>query len=318
MDSDMDSGLVSAPVADTAVPRRPPSGVWRQSWHRFRRNRAGMIGLFLVTLVVLTAIIGPFAAPYDPNDHAAMMRGAANAAPSARNWLGTDRNGYDVLSRAIYGAPTALAVGLGAMLIASLIGVLVGGVAGYVGGFTDEALMRSAEFFMVVPVFVVILAVVRLFGIIVVGTALERIPNLNLMTIILLLGLFSWPQIARMTRAEFLRLRHAEFVEAARCIGTTRREILFRHILPNALPPLIVLVALGIGGAILAEAMVSFLGFGDPKSISWGQSLFFNYQSLKVAPWACLAPGATIFVTVLGFNLLADGLTDAFNPRLRA
>ena len=124
MDSDIDPGLVSNPIADTAVPRRPPSGVWRQSWHRFRRNRAGMIGLFLVTLVVLTAILGPFAAPYDPNDHSAMMRGAANAAPSARNWLGTDRNGYDVLSRAIYGAPTALAVGLGAMLIASLIGVL--------------------------------------------------------------------------------------------------------------------------------------------------------------------------------------------------
>jgi peptide/nickel transport system permease protein len=315
---DADPGLVSSPVADTATPRRPPAGVWRQAWHRFRRNRAGMIGLCLVGLVVLTAIIGPFVAPYDPNDNAAMLRGAANAAPSARNWLGTDRNGYDVLSRTIYGAPTALAVGLGAMLIASLIGVLVGGVAGYFGGFVDEALMRGAEFFMVVPVFVVILAVVRLFGIIVVGTPLERIPNFNLMTIILLLGLFSWPQIARMTRAEFLRLRHAEFVEAARCIGTTQREILFRHILPNALPPLIVLVALGIGGAILAEAMVSFLGFGDPKSISWGQILFFNYQSLKVAPWACLAPGTAIFVTVLGFNLLADGLTDAFNPRVRA
>jgi peptide/nickel transport system permease protein len=314
----MDADLASAPVADTATPRRAPAGVWRQAWHRFRRNRAGMIGLCLVTLVVLTAIIGPFVAPYDPNDNAAMLRGAANAAPSARNWLGTDRNGYDVLSRTIYGAPTALAVGLGAMLIASLIGVLVGGVAGYLGGFADEALMRGAEFFMVVPVFVVILAVVRLFGIIVVGTPLERIPNFNLMTIILLLGLFSWPQIARMTRAEFLRLRHAEFVEAARCIGTPQREILFRHILPNALPPLIVLVALGIGGAILAEAMVSFLGFGDPKSISWGQILFFNYQSLKVAPWACLAPGTAIFVTVLGFNLLADGLTDAFNPRVRA
>ncbi|HEY2977013.1 MAG TPA: ABC transporter permease [Burkholderiaceae bacterium] len=314
----MDADFASSPVADTATPRRPPAGVWRQAWHRFRRNRAGMIGLCLVGLVVLTAIVGPFVAPYDPNDNAAMLRGAANAAPNARNWLGTDRNGYDVLSRTIYGAPTALAVGLGAMLIASLIGVLVGGVAGYVGGFADEALMRGAEFFMVVPVFVVILAVVRLFGIIVVGTPLERIPNFNLMTIILLLGLFSWPQIARMTRAEFLRLRHAEFVEAARCIGTTQREILFRHILPNALPPLIVLVALGIGGAILAEAMVSFLGFGDPKSISWGQILFFNYQSLKVAPWACLAPGTAIFVTVLGFNLLADGLTDAFNPRVRA
>jgi len=314
----MDADFASSPVTDLATPQRPPAGVWRQAWHRFRRNRAGMIGLFLVSLVVLTAIIGPFVAPYDPNDNAAMLRGASNAAPSARNWLGTDRNGYDVLSRTIYGAPTALAVGLGAMLIASLIGVLVGGVAGYFGGFADEALMRGAEFFMVVPVFVVILAVVRLFGIIVVGTPLERIPNFNLMTIILLLGLFSWPQIARMTRAEFLRLRHAEFVEAARCIGTTPREILFRHILPNALPPLIVLVALGIGGAILAEAMVSFLGFGDPKSISWGQILFFNYQSLKVAPWACLAPGTAIFVTVLGFNLLADGLTDAFNPRVRA
>jgi ABC-type dipeptide/oligopeptide/nickel transport system permease subunit len=314
----MDADLARSPVADAALPRHPPSGVWRQAWHRFQRNRAGMIGLFLVAVVVLTAIIGPFLAPYDPNDQSAMLRGAARAAPSARNWLGTDQNGYDVVSRAIYGAPTALAVGLGAMLIASIIGVLVGGVAGYLGGFTDEALMRGTEFFMIVPVFVVILAVVRLFGIIVVGTPLERIPNLNLMTIILLLGLFSWPSIARMTRAEFLRLRHAEFVEAARCIGTTRREILFRHILPNALPPLIVLVALGIGGAILAEAMVSFLGFGDPKSISWGQMLFFNYQSLKVAPWACLVPGGAIFVTVLGFNLLADGLTDAVNPRVRS
>ena len=313
----MSVDIATAVPVDTAHPRRTPSGIWRQSWHRCRRTRAGMIGLFLVALVVLTAIIGPFITPYDPNDQSAMLRGAAHAAPSARNWLGTDQNGYDVLSRGIDGAPTALAVGLGAMLIASVIGVILGGIAGYVGGFADEALMRVAELFMIVPVFVVILAVVRLFGIMVVGTPLERIPNLNLITIIMLLGLFSWPPIARMTRAEFLRLRHAEFVEAAHCIGTTRREILFRHILPNAMPPLIVLVALGIGGAILAEAMVSFLGFGDPKSISWGQMLFFNYQALKVAPWACLVPGAAIFVTVLGFNLLADGLTDAFNPRVR-
>src|SRR5260370_4469886 len=132
-----------------------------------------------------------------------MLRGAANAAASARNWLGTDRNGYDVLSRAIYGAPTALAVGLGAMLIASLIGVLVGGVAGYVGGFTDEALMRGAEFFMIVPVFVVILAGVRLFGILVGGTALGRIPNLHLITLLLRLGLVPLPPVPPLTPPPF-------------------------------------------------------------------------------------------------------------------
>ena len=309
--------LVPAPVAEALPTRRPPSGVWRQSWYRFRRNRAGVIGLFLVSIVVLTAIAGPFLVHYAPDDQTAMLHGASRQAPSAAHWLGTDRVGYDVLSRTVHGAPTALAVGLGAMLIASVIGVVIGGIAGYVGGLVDETLMRATEFFMVVPVFVVILAVVRLFGIIVVGTPLERIPNLNLMTIIVLLGLFEWPSVARMTRAEFLRLRRAEFVEAALCIGTTRRDILLRHILPNALSPLIVLVALGVGGAILAEAMVSFLGFGDPKSISWGQALFYNYQVLQVAPWTCLAPGAAIFITVLGFNLLADGLTDAFNPRAR-
>jgi ABC-type dipeptide/oligopeptide/nickel transport system permease subunit len=314
----MDTQIAPAAVPEmgmAAIQRAP--GIWRQGWYRFRRNRAGMLGLCLVALVAVVALLCPFIAPFDPNDQSAMLRGAARKAPNMTNLLGTDRNGYDVLSRVLYGAPTALAVGLGAMFIASIIGVIIGGIAGYFGGLTDELLMRFAEFFMVVPVFIVILAVVRLFGIVVVGTWMENIPNLNLMTIIVLLGLFEWAPIARMARAEFLRLKHAEFVEAAICIGTTKRDILMRHILPNALPSLIVLVALGIGGAILAETMVSFLGFGDPKAVSWGQLLYFNYEALKVAPWAALSPGAAIFVTVLGFNLLADGLTDAFNPRLR-
>jgi ABC-type dipeptide/oligopeptide/nickel transport system permease subunit len=293
------------------------SGLWRQSWFRFRRNRAGVLGLCLVTLVVITAILCPLLAPYDPNDQTAMMQFGSAAAPSRQHWLGTDRNGYDVLSRVLYGAPTALAVGVGAMLIASVAGVAIGGLSGSLGGLADEALMRLAELFMVVPVFIVILAVVRLFGVVVVGSWLESIPHLSLMVIIALLGLFAWPPIARVARAEFLRLRHAEFVEAAHCIGATRSDILLRHILPNTMPPLIVLVALGIGGAILAEAMVSFLGFGDPKAISWGQLLYFNYTVLRVAPWASIAPGVAIFVTVLGFNLLADGLSDAFNPRQR-
>ncbi len=276
-----------------------------------------MVGLGLIALVLLVALFGPWLAPYAPNDQSAMLHFAAGGAPSWAHPFGTERNGYDVLTRVIYGAPTALAVGLGAMAVASLVGILIGGAAGYLGGLFDEILMRLTDLFLVVPVFVMILAVVRLFGIIVVGTWMERLPFLNLSTIIMLLGAFGWPPIARLARAELLRLKELDFVEAARCIGARPVDILFRHILPNALPSLAVVIALGIGSAILAESMISFLGFGDPKAVSWGQLLYFNYQVLKVSPWAVLAPGAAIFITVLGFNLLADGLSDAFNPRLK-
>jgi len=299
------------------APKQRPPGQLQQGWQRLRRNRSGLLGLILITLVVVVALLGPWLAPYAPDDQSAMLGFASGGAPSWAHWLGTDRNGYDVLTRVIYGAPTALAVGLGAMLVAALIGILVGGIAGYLGGVADEMLMRLTDLFLVIPVFVMILAVVRLFGIVVVGTWLERVPFLNLTTIVLLLGLFGWPPIARLARAEFLRLKGMDFVEAARCIGAQPLDILFRHILPNALPSLAVVIALGIGGAILSESMISFLGFGDPKAVSWGQLLYFNYQVLKVSPWAVLAPGGAIFITVLGFNLLADGLSDAFNPRLK-
>lgn len=305
------------PLPQAPRSRARPAGIWRQGWSRFTRSRTGMLGLFLVLLVVATAIIGPFLAPFDPHDQSPMLDPGAKSPPSWTHLLGTDRMGYDVASRIIYGAPTALAVGLGAMSIASLIGIVVGGFAGYRGGMTDEVLMRFTDFFLVIPVFVVILAVVRLLGVAIVNTPFESIPYLNLGVIILLIGAFSWAPIARMTRAEFLRLKNQEFVEAARCIGATSGDILFRHILPNALPSLIVIIALGIGGAVLSEAMIGFLGFGDPAAVSWGQLLYFNYEALKVAPWAALSPGAAIFVTVLGFNLLADGLTDAFNPRAK-
>ena len=251
-----------------------------QGWYRLRRNRTGMLGLILVALVVLVAVLAPLISPYDPTDQSAMLHFGAQAPPNWEHWLGTDRSGYDVLSRVIYGAPTALFVGLGAMAIAALIGISLGGIAGYFGGMVDEMLMRLTEFFLVIPVFVMILAVVRLFGVVVVGTVLERIPYLNLSTIIVLLGLFGWPPLARLARAEFLRLKQMEFVEAARCVGARPRDIIIRHILPNALPSLVVLVALGIGGAVLSESMISFLGFGDPKAVSWGQLLFFNYQIL--------------------------------------
>jgi len=292
-------------------------GMWTLGWQRFKRNRTGMLGLFLVSFVVFFAFFGPFIAPYDPNDMSAMLEFRSKSPPSLKNLMGTDRMGYDVASRVIYGAPTALIVGVGSMVVAAFIGITLGGFSGYIGGMADELLMRFTELFLVIPIFIVILIMVRIFGIVVVGTALEKIPYLNLATIIVILGVFGWPPIARIARAEFLRLKEMEFVEAARCIGVGRASIIFRHILPNALSSLVVIIALGIGGAILMEAMISFLGFGDPKTISWGQLLYFNYEFLKIAPWASIAPGISIFITVLGFNLLADGLTDAFNPRLK-
>lgn len=293
------------------------SGMWMLGWQRFKRNKTGMLGMILVCFIMFFAVCGPFVAPYEPNDQSAMMEFRSKSPPSFKNLLGTDRMGYDVASRVIYGAPTAIAVGVGSMLLASVIGIILGGISGYIGGMADELLMRFTEFFLVIPVFIVILVMVRIFGIVVIGSVFEKIPYLNLSTIIIILGVFSWPPIARIARAEFLRIKEMEYVEAAKCIGASSRSIIFRHILPNAMPSLIVIIALGIGGSILMEAMISFLGFGDPKAISWGQLLYFNYEFLKIAPWASIAPGMAIFITVLGFNLLADGLTDAFNPRLK-
>lgn len=310
---------VRSPGTDPAARRRGARrfGMWRLGWQRLMRSKTGMLGLVLVCLVVGIAVLSPVIAPYDPNDQSAMLQFRSKAPPSWTHVLGTDRMGYDVASRVIYGAPTALIVGLGSMAVAAAIGIVLGGFSGYVGGMLDELLMRLTEFFLVIPVFIVILVMVRIFGIVVIGTPLEKVPYLNLSTIILILGIFGWPPIARLARAEFLRLKEMEFVEAARCVGVGRGDIIARHILPNALPSLVVIIALGIGGSILLEAMISFLGFGDPKAISWGQLLSFNYEFLKIAPWASLAPGMAIFVTVLGFNLLADGLADAFNPRLK-
>ena len=302
--------------SETVRKERGP-GMWRLAWQRFKRNKTGVFGMVLVLIVFFFAIVGPFISPYDPNDQSAMLEFRSKSPPSWKNLLGTDRMGYDVASRVIYGAPTALLVGLGSMLVAAVFGILMGGFSGFAGGMADEFLMRFTEFFLVIPVFVVILVMVRIFGIVVVGSVLERIPHLNLIAIIVILGVFGWPPIARIARAEFLRLKEMEFVEAARCLGAGTPNIIFRHILPNALPSLVVVIALGVGQSILLEAMISFLGFGDPKSVSWGQLLYFNYEHLKISPWASIAPGMAIFITVLGFNLLADGMTDAFNPRLK-
>lgn len=301
------------------LPDLPQIGIRRQRFgllgRCLRDSMTGRVGFALIMLVLALAVFGPMLSPYAPRDQSAMYTVGANIGPSATHWLGTDRMGYDVLTQVVNGARTALIVGLGAVLIAGTLGVLFGGIAGYCGGWIDEVMMRIAEFFLVVPIFIIILAVVRVMSKAVTGTAFESLPYFNLMVIILMIGLFGWAPIARMTRGEFLRIKNLEFVMAARCGGLSGWQIVVQEILPNAFPSVVVLIALEIGGAILAEAMISFLGFGDPSAVSWGQMLYFNYQSLKIYPVASLAPGAMIFITVMGFNLLADGLSDAANPR---
>ena len=270
---------------------------------RYLSQRYGLLwlGLLIVCLMSLAAVFAPWLSTHDPLQ---LNLDAILVPPGPDHFFGTDTLGRDVFSRMLYGARVSLWVGFVSVGIAVCIGMTLGLIAGYFRGLADECIMRFVDIMLCFPSFFLILAVIAF---------LEP----SLANIMIVIGLTSWMGVARLVRAETLSLRERDFVHAARLSGAGAPRILLRHILPNALPSLIVLVALGIGGAILAETMVSFLGFGDPKAVSWGQSLFFNYEALKVAPWAVLTPGTAIFLTVLGFNLLADGLTDAFNPRLR-
>ncbi len=216
--------------------------------------------------------------------------------------MGTDDLGRDVLTGVIYGARTSLLVGLAVAGMAALIGAAVGILSAYRGGWADDALMRLTEFFQVLPRFFLAVIAIALFG-----SGLDRV--------ILVLGLTSWPMIARIVRAEVLSLRERDFVLAARALGARDRNIMWRHILPNVLPPLVVTASLLVGEAILVEAGLSFLGLGDPNMVSWGYMLDQARAFMRVAWWTAFFPGLAITLTVLGINLAGDGLNDAWNPR---
>jgi ABC-type dipeptide/oligopeptide/nickel transport system permease subunit len=291
---------------------------WYFTWQRFKKSKFGLFGLSLVLVISVMAMFAPLLAFYGPYDNYALIHGPGiEAPPSAGHPFGTDRFGYDVYSRIFYGARTALTVGVITATLASIIGITIGGLAGYLGGQKDEGLMRFTDSFMLIPAFVVILLLVRIFSLLTSSTFLGDIPYLNMWVIIIVLGVFDWPPIARVARSQFLRIKDSEFVEAAKCLGSSTWRILAYNILSNALPAIVVLSALEVGSAVLSEAMISFLGFGDPKVVSWGQMLTFAATDMKTAPWVAIAPGAFIFLTILGFNVLADALSDAVNPRLK-
>ncbi len=280
--------------------------MWRKSpilgaWHMFIRNRAALAGLVTLFLIILGVVLGPLVYRVDPFDIVA----APVEPPGAPDTpLGSDYLGRDVLAGLMNGGRATLMVGSAAAIFTVVIGVLIGSLAGFYGGRVDNLLMRVTEFFQVLPPLLLAMVIVALFS-----------PALT--TISIAIGVASWPNVARMARAEFLRMRKYEFTLAARAMGARNWRLMWHVILPNATPPLIVLAALTVGVAILFEAGLSFLGLSDPNVMSWGVMIGSNRQYIFSCWWAVTFPGFAIFLTVLTVSLIGDGLNDAFNPKLR-
>ncbi len=272
----------------------------REGWRVFRRNKAAVLGLIVLVLIVLTMVFGPGlygVAPFD-------MRGAPFTEPftNPAMWLGTDYLGRDLLAGMLIGGRVTLIVGLAAALITMTIGITVGALAGYFGGWVDSLLSRLTELFQVLPALLFAMVLVTLF-------------TPSLLVVIVAIGLVSWTGTARLARAEFMRLRGLEYISAARAMGARHLRLMLREILPNALPPLIVSATLIIGVAILFEAGLSFLGLSDPNVMSWGLMIGSNRRNILECWWAVTFPGAAIFLTVLSVSLVGDGLNDALNPK---
>jgi len=266
------------------------------------RNQLAVAGLVAVALLALVAIFAPWIAPHDPDR---VDAGSVLAAPGRDHPLGTDELGRDVASRMIYGARISLAVGFVAVGIAVAIGVAIGALAGYYGGWVDAAAMRFTDIMLCFPTFFLILAVIAYL-------------NPSIWNIMIVIGVTSWMGVARLVRAEFLSLKEREFVVAARAQGVGDARIIFRHILPNAMAPVYVSAILGVAGAVLVESSLSFLGLGvPPPTPSWGNILTAGKDNIEIAWWLSLYPGFAILITVLGYNLLGEGIRDALDPRLR-
>ena len=270
-------------------------------WIRFSYNRGAVIGLAILLLVVLAAILAPFVFPQSP--WKMVQRPFLPPFTQEGLLLGTDAVGRDVLSGLAHGAYVSLLVGLVSTIVALAIGVPVGAMAGYFAGRVDDALMRFTEFFQTIPSFALAIVLLAIFQ-----------PSLTY--IIIAIAIVSWPPVARLVRGEVLSLRTREFVEAATLSGLGNTQIILRHILPNALPPIIVLASLMVAQAILLESSLSFLGLGDPNVMSWGYMIGAARTVMRTAWWLSFLPGVAILLTVLALNLIGEGLNDALNPRL--
>jgi peptide/nickel transport system permease protein len=289
-------------VKPETIKNGAPETPWRLFWKGFKKNKLAVSGTIIIAGLFIIAIFAPVIAPYDQD---AIMVKEILQPPSQKHLMGTDELGRDVLTRIMWGSRVSLLVGFLAVGISVAIGVLLGSLAGYYGRLVDAIIMRFVDVMLCFPTFFLILAVIAFW-------------EPSIWKIMLVIGLTSWMGVARLVRAEFLSLKERDFFQAARALGGKDLRIIFRHILPNSLAPVLVSATLGVAGAILTEAALSFLGIGiQPPDPSWGNMLTAGKDNIEIAWWLSFFPGFAIFITVMGYNMLGEGIRDAIDPRLR-
>lgn len=296
---------VKSPVATLGADElAPPLSLGQMTWRRFRRHKLAIVGVIMIILLFLYSFVGGLyftAEVANFTDTSARLQG-----PSAEHPFGTDTVGRDILARTVQGGRISLIIGASVAVLEIALGVVIGAVAGYFGGAIDNLLMRFTEAMLIIPSLFLLIVMARIVG--------GSVPF-----IIIIIALTSWMYVARIVRAEFLSLKQNEFVLAARSIGTPTSQIIFRHILPNSIAPIVVAATLAVASAILSEAYISFLGLGvQPPTATWGNMLDGSYNYIETAPWLWIFPGLLILLTVLSINFLGDGLRDALDPRSRA
>jgi peptide/nickel transport system permease protein len=288
-------------------------------WSRFRKHKLAMAGALVLLVMVVVAVFAPKLAPYDPNaiDNVHWQGNPLppcfqDATQCGAHTLGSDENGRDLLSRLMFGARISLTVGVAAVVMELIIGTLLGAVAGYYGGWVDYVMMRITDVFLSIPLLPLLLTLTAIVA------ASSSKASLGFGVIVVIIGALSWPGVARLVRASYLSLREREYTEAARALGNGDVRIMLRHLLPNAIAPIIVQATLDVANVIVLESTLSFLGFGiQPPTASWGNMLANAESNLEVAWWAAVFPGLCILVTVLAINYIGDGLRDALDPNMR-
>ena len=316
----MSTEVTEATIAQIQVDEleAPPLSLGKMTWLRFRRHKMAMAGAVVMILLFAYSFGGTL---LFTEDYANFTEtGNRLAAPTAEHPFGTDTIGRDILARTIYGGQISLLIGIAAVLVMLVVGVVIGALSGFFGGAVDALLMRFTEAVLTIPSLFLLLVMAKFFG--------GRVPDLevfgrtfsgSVIVIILIIGLTSWTYLARIVRAEFLSLKENDFIMAARATGTPTREIIFRHILPNTVAPIVVAATIGVAAAIISEAYISFLGLGvQPPTATWGNMMTGAYNYIETAPWLWTFPGLLILLTVLSINFVGDGLRDALDPRSRS